>query len=175
MGDDGIEKLKKPEELEKKLQAVRQELEKKVKELETVQNQMLRLQADFENARKRSLKAQAELQELANGDLLRQLLEIFDDFQRALTVGVSTQEIATLRAGVDMIARRMEDFLKLYGVEPIEAKGQLFDPTLHEAVAHEATDTVPESTVLEELRRGYTMNGRVLRPAVVKVAVKKEA
>ena len=151
------EKSKQPQELEKELEATR--------------NQLLRLQADFENARKRFLKAQAESQELANADLLRQLLEIYDDFQRALQAGGQAD---LFRAGIEMIAKRMEIFLASYGVAPIQARGQLFDPERHEAVAHEVNEKVPESTVLEELRKGYMMNGRTLRTAVVKVAVKPE-
>ena len=146
--------------------------EEQSKELETLRNQMLLLQADFENAKKRWLKTLAESQEMANQDLLQQLLEIYDDFERALNADSSGD---SLRKGVEMIAKRMEEFLKSYGVVPMKAAGQLFDPARHEAVAHEATDRVPESTILEELRKGYLMNGRVLRPSVVKVAVKKEA
>lgn len=134
-----------------------------------LKEQLLRLQADFENARKRWTKQQAEVQELANAQLLRELLEIYDDFQRA--VGAETKDKTVFAAGVAMIAKRMEELLKSYGVGPMEAVGKPFDASRHEAVAHEATDAVPESTVLEELRRGYVMNGRVLRPAVVKVAV----
>ncbi len=148
------------------------------KELEQVRNQMLHLQADFENAKKRWLKEQADFQEVANSELLRELLEILDDFERALATQAGHPEVleggadTSFRAGVEMIYRRMEGLLKSYGVVPIEATGKLFDPTRHEAVAHESTDAVPESTVLVELRKGYMMNGRVLRHAVVKVAVK---
>ncbi len=148
---------------------------------ETVQlkDQLLRLQADFENARRRWRKDQAEIQERANADLLRELLEIHDDFQRALaaarTVHPEALEAGSeFLTGVEMIGRRLQDFLKSYGIEPMEAVGKPFDPLLHEAVAHEETDSAPEATVLEELRKGYSMNGRVLRPAVVKVAKCKE-
>ncbi len=152
------------------------------KELEALRNQMLRVQADYENAKKRWLKEQAEFQEMANGELLHQLLEIYDDFERALESSIVDRQSSidkeaesdTFRAGLEMIAKRIEELLKSYGVVPMEAQGKLFDPTQHEAVAHEAVDSVPESTVLEELRKGYLMNGRVLRPAAVKVAVKPE-
>ena len=110
---------------------------------------------------------------MANQDLLRQLLDIYDDFERALLNSGEGGE--TFLAGIEMIEKRMGEFMRSYGVVPMGSKGQLFDPTRHEAVAHEATDQVQESTVLEELRKGYLMNGKVLRPAVVKVAVKKEA
>ena len=142
-------------------------------ESEQLKDQLLRLQADFENARKRWRKEQAEVQERANTDLLRELLEITDDFQRALSAPREGPTETVLK-GVEMIARRMESFLKGYGIQPIEAEGKSFDPALHEAVAHEASESVPEGTVLSELRRGYTMNGRVLRTAVVKISSKKE-
>lgn len=142
-------------------------------ELQRLRDQMLHLQADFENARRRWRKEQAEIQEQAYGDLLRQLLEITDDFERALQASQESSGVSdTFRKGVEMIARRLEGFLRSYGVEPIEAVGKPFDPGRHEAVAHEATDSVPESTVVSELRKGYLMNGRVLRPAVVRVSVK---
>ncbi len=137
-----------------------------------LKDQLLRLQADFENARKRWRKEQAEIQERANGDLLRELLEIHDDFQRALSV--KTPDPNQFIAGVEMISRRLQDFLKSYGITPIEAAGQPFDPSLHEAVSHEVDNAVPEATVLEELRKGYQMNGKVLRTAVVKVSKKRE-
>ena len=148
------------------------EKENKSGELEALRNQMLRLKADFENARKRWIREEAEIQETANADLLRQLLDIFDDFQRAIEASATAGETGTFRAGVEMIAKRMEELLKSYGLVPIEAVGKPFDATLHEAVAHEVTDSVPESTVVAELRKGYMMNGRVLRHTVVKVAVK---
>lgn len=155
-----------------------------------LKDQLLRLQADFENARKRWVKQQAEIQETANAGLLGELLEIYDDFQRAVEVGRavhpedleggteqdrpstgSGRAVSEFWTGVEMIARRLEGLLKSYGVGPMDAVGKPFDASRHEAVAHEATDTVPESTVLAELRKGYIMNGKVLRPAIVKVAV----
>ena len=139
-----------------------------------LRDQLLRLQADFENARKRWRKEQADVQERANADILRELLEIYDDFQRALAAPAGGQQQDTVLKGVEMIAKRLETFLKGYGIAPIEAVGKPFDPALHEAVAHEVDESVPEATVLEELRRGYQMNGRVLRTAVVKVAKSKE-
>ena len=155
------------------------ELEQTRTELEQARSQALRLQADFENAKKRWLKQQAEFQEQANAEILARLLEIFDDFERALSVGAArggenNLGNGTFLAGVEMIAKRMGEFLKSYGISPIESVGKPFDPDLHEAVAHEPAEQVPESTVVAELRRGYWMNGKVLRHAVVKVAVRPE-
>ena len=163
---------KRLEALQVELQAKDKELEARTKELEDLRAQLLRLQADFENFKKRTLKEQAEFQESANRDLLRELLEVYDDFERALKHAPPAVPDPVFRDGVEMIGKRFESFLKSYGVVPMESVGKIFDPTQHEAVAHEATDAVPESTVLEELRKGYLMNGRVLRHAVVKVAVK---
>lgn len=144
-------------------------------EIGRLRERMLRLQADFENARKRWLKEQAEIQESANADLIRQLLEVLDDFGRALTSGAGVPEDAgSFRKGVEMISQRLEELVKSYGVSPMDAVGQPFDPARHEAVAHEVSDSVPESTVVAELRRGYVMNGRVLRPSVVKVSTRSK-
>ena len=168
-----MEEQKKEEEINSNGQKIPVEDPQK-NEAESLKNQLLRLQADFENAKKRWLRREAELQEFANKDMLSQLLEIHDDFGRALSAS-NDADSGVFLSGVEMIAKRMESFLKSYGVEPINAKGKLFNPEQHEAVAHEATEAVAESTVLEELRRGYLLNGRVLRPSVVKVAVKPEA
>ncbi len=157
---------------EKELAALRKEMETQTKELEVLRNQALILQADFENAKKRWIKNQAQLQERANADILREFLEILDDFERA--VGSQTEDPKNFRLGVELIHKRLAEFLKAYGISPMGAAGQPFDASRHEAVAHEATDAVAESTVLEELRKGYLINGQVLRTAVVKVAVKEE-
>ena len=146
------------------------ELETTVKELDRVKDQMIRLRADFDNAQKRFLREKAEHQEFATSDLLRQLLDIYDDFERALAVDPEKGGAPAFRTGVEMIARRMADFLKSNGVTEMNPVGEMFDPAQHEAVAHEATDKAPESTVLEQLRKGYVMNGKVLRHASVKVA-----
>ena len=156
------------------MEKLEKEIEKARAEAEQARTQALRLQADFENARKRWLNDQAQVQERANADVLARLLEIFDDFERAVAVGAATQGGAAFLTGVEMIAKRMDEFLKSYGISVIETVGKPFDPDRHDAVAHEVTDAFPESTVMAELRRGYTMNGRVLRPAVVKGAVKKK-
>ena len=91
-----------------------------------------------------------------------------DDFERALAAPGGKGE--SFRAGMEMIGRRIADLLESFGVRPIETVGRQFDPNCHEAVAHEETDQAPENTVLKELRRGYRMNHRVLRPAAVQIA-----
>lgn len=165
---------------DKRLEALWEELEAKEKELAQMteqfgqrEQQLLHLQADFENAKKRWLKAQAEFQERAHEELLKEFLEIFDDFERASSLSAEA-DLSQVKEGLSMMIKRLGAFLKGYGVTPMEAQGKPFDPHVHEAVAHETREEIAESTVLEELRKGYWINGRVLRPAVVKVAVKKE-
>ncbi len=173
---------KRLEALQEELAAQCGELEARTKESEDLRNQLLRLRADFDNAQRRWVKEQAQSQEQANRQILTELLEIHDDFERAMANCPSTgseragepalSEVEGFRTGVEMIGKRLESFLKSYGVTPMEAEGKPFDPSEHEAVAHEESDQVPESTVLAELKRGYRMNGKVLRHAVVKVSVK---
>lgn len=133
-------------------------------------DRLLRLQAEFENTRKRMRQEQLEHERRAAERLLAELLGIVDDFERALAA--AGEDPGHFRTGVEMIYRHLVDLLKAHGVEPIRAVGEPFDPAQHEAVAHCETADHPEATVVEELRKGYLMHGRVLRPASVKVAVK---
>lgn len=140
------------------------------------QDRWLRLQAEFDNARKRFAREQRELEERAGERVLTGLLEIVDDFERALAAAAGDSDPEHLRAGLAMIHRRMLEFLKTHGVEPIDAVGHPFDPTRHEAVTQRAPGQEPEGKVapaslhvVEELRKGYVYRGRVLRPATVVV------
>jgi molecular chaperone GrpE len=129
----------------------------------------LRKSAEFDNYRKRIERERREQSEQAVVDLLLELLLVVDDFERALAVDAGDQGDA-YKKGVELIYGKLRDLLKKYGVQPIEALGADFDPNLHQAVIHEATVDHREGEVVGELRRGYTINGRLLRPALVKVA-----
>jgi molecular chaperone GrpE len=102
-------------------------------------------------------------------DLARELLPILDDFERALKVECANPNYSK---GIELIYQRLSDILKKMGVEPLEAAGKQFDPNLHEAVVRVPTDEVEDQTVLEEFQRGYNFKGKLLRPAMVKVAVR---
>ena len=102
-------------------------------------------------------------------DLARELLPVLDDFERAVKVESADANYAK---GVELIYQRLSDILKRMGVEPIEAAGRQFDPNIHEAVVRFPTDEVEDQTVLEELQKGYNFKGKLLRPAMVKVAVR---
>jgi len=138
-------------------------------------DELLRLQAEFENARKRMRKEQTEFERRAGERLLLQFVGIADDFERALMAASDKKGVGHVQAGLSAMHRRIEELLKAEGVEAIPAVGAPFDPALHEAVAHVETTEHPEATVVEELRKGYTLHGRLLRPATVKVAASPSA
>jgi molecular chaperone GrpE len=141
-------------------------------ELATRDGQLKRMAADFENARKRQATEREELTKFAAERVMLNLLPVIDNFDRALQAARSATDVATVTQGVDMIYRQLQDLLTKTGVAAIEAAGQTFDPTLHEAVQRVPADAdQPDNTVVEELQRGYLLNGKVIRHALVKVAV----
>lgn len=133
-----------------------------------MQERHLRLRADFENFRRRAEREAAELRERAAEDLLRELLPIVDDIDRALGAGAGE---GALREGLALIRRQLGAVLARAGLDPVEAVGERFDPNLHEAVARQETADLPPDVIVEEMRRGYRFRGRLLRPSLVKVTV----
>ena len=129
-----------------------------------------RTQAEFANARKRFDKQRAEAYVNANADLVARLLPLLDDFERALaTVPAGVQGDPWL-AGVNLVYRKMVAVLEEMGVEPVPALGAPFDPNLHEALGQEPTDEYESGVVAREMRRGYRLGERVIRPSLVMVA-----
>jgi molecular chaperone GrpE len=148
-------------------QAETVELQARLAELE---QQNMRLLADFDNFRRRQARAEQELRLRAREEAVQALLPLADDLERALQ---ASAEDDPLRAGVAMVERSLQGVLQRFGAQPITAAGQPFDPALHEAVAEEESD-LPPGTVTAELRRGYRMEERVVRPAMVRVARARE-
>lgn len=134
-----------------------------------LQERLLRRQAEFDNFRRRAERERAEVVEYANTETVRSLLPVLDDFERALKVESADKEYAR---GMELIYQRLAESLKKLGIEPITSAGQPFDPHLHHAVEMVETDDYPDHTILEEYQRGYNFKGKLLRPAMVKVAVK---
>jgi len=132
-------------------------------------DRLLRKTAEFDNYRKRVERERREQADQALVDLLLELLLVVDDFDLALTVD-SGGHGGSYRKGVELIHAKLHDVLRKYGVRPMEALGANFDPTLHQAVLHEASPGHRDGEVIEELRRGYMIGDRLLRPAMVKVA-----
>jgi molecular chaperone GrpE len=136
-------------------------------------DRLLRTTAEFDNYRKRTERERAERAQAAAADLLRELLPIVDDLERALTAiddpSAGADAIAVYRDGVELIRRQLLDVLRRRGVETMDVVGQDFDPEWHEAVANEPADGRREGVIVEDVRRGYRLGGRLLRPAMVKV------
>lgn len=137
-------------------------------------DKLLRLQADIDNINKRRARDKVDFIKFANEALLFELLDVLDNFDRAVSAAKNSQDSKTLLQGVEMIALQIQDFLKQKGVRKIECAGGQFDPAKHEAVEHVYSEKHMDNTVLEELRKGYTIEDRVLRHAVVKVSTTKK-
>ena len=148
-------------------------IEPRIEELEAqaeeASNRYLRLAADFDNFKKRTRQEQAEAGQNASADLLGKLLPVIDNFHRVLDSVPEGTDTAWLK-GVRLTLQQLDDLLDVYGLTPIEAVGAPFNPNFHEAIGHEESDEHPEDTVVTELRRGYKLNDRVVRPALVKVS-----
>jgi molecular chaperone GrpE len=139
------------------------------RERDDYKDRLLRKSAEFENYRKRIERERREQADQSIADLFTDLLPVVDDFDRALTVDAG-EGGAAYRKGVELIHTKLHDLLRRYDVKPIEALGADFDPNLHQAVMHEESPDHREGEVIGELRKGYTIHDRLLRPAMVKVA-----
>jgi len=139
------------------------------REKDALQDRLLRTAAEFDNYRKRMERERRDLSEYAAADVLRDVLPILDNFERALAAP-ATPETDAFRKGIELIHKQMLDLLKKRGVKPIEALGADFDPNFHQAVIHEPSADHREGEVMAELQRGYLLGDRLLRPAMVKVA-----
>jgi molecular chaperone GrpE len=150
-------------------EAVAPELADLQRERDDYKDRWLRKTAEFDNYRKRIDRERREQADQAVVELLQELLLVVDDFDRALTVDAGENDSA-YRRGVELIHGKLHDLLRKQGVKPIDALGADFDPNVHQAVMHEESPDHREGEVIGELRKGYTLNERLLRPAMVKVA-----
>jgi molecular chaperone GrpE len=139
-------------------------------DLERFRDLALRSQADFENYKKRSAREKEEAIKYANSSLLEKLISIVDNFELGLDAARAEGEKSPIFSGMSMVLKQLMDFLADSGLQPIDAVGQKFDPNLHEAIAHEPSDKVPEGSVIRQTRRGYRMKDRLLRPSSVVVS-----
>ncbi len=149
------------------------DLRAKIEQLEAdakeASNRYLRLAADFDNFKKRVRQEQLETVQLANADLIGKLLPVVDNFHRVIESAPDEVDDAWLK-GIKLTLQQLDELLASQGVSPIESVGTPFDPTLHEAIGHEESDEQPEDTVVTEVRKGYRLHDRVVRPALVRVA-----
>lgn len=133
---------------------------------------LLRVTADFENFKKRAARERTEAAQFANAALLQKLIPILDNFEMAQAAAQTAQgdKLASLQTGIAMIQQQFKGALAEAGLEEVDASGKPFDPTFHEAVSQQETDSVPEGNVVQQIRKGYKLRERLLRPAAVIVA-----
>ncbi|MCX6355512.1 MAG: nucleotide exchange factor GrpE [Candidatus Aureabacteria bacterium] len=149
-------------------------LRQKAAKADEYYDRLLRTAADLENYKKRVERERSDLLKFANEELMAELTTVLDNFERALSAAASTPATGNIIEGVKLIQKQLLTVLKKYGLQPISALGQPFNPEFHEAVAEVETDQYPEGTIIAEQLRGYTLNGRLLRPSVVTVAQSKK-
>lgn len=160
-----------PIETEDELARLRQALEETKRALDEKIDRYLRAVAELDNQKKRAQREREEYIRFANASLLRELLPVLDNFDRALGAARASAEAQGFLAGVELIQRELLKVLEKFGATPYSAVGQPFDPERHEAVQRVLKPDAADMTVVEEIARGYLLNGRVLRPAIVVVAV----
>jgi molecular chaperone GrpE len=143
------------------------EVEQLKAERDQLVDRVARLQAEFDNARKRAERERIEFRDYATGSVVEQFLPVVDNFDLALK---STGSAEQLRSGVSLIVKQMDEILRQMQVAPVPTVGEVFDPRVHEALGTVERDDLPDQHVAEEIRRGYKLRDRLLRPALVRVA-----
>jgi molecular chaperone GrpE len=143
-----------------------EEYERVKAERDQLFDRMARLQAEFDNARKREARERLEFRDYATGNTVEQFLPVLDNFQLALKAGGTAEQ---LRAGVELIVKQMDEVLRSLNVQTVETVGAQFDPHVHESIDSVERLDLPDQQVLEEVRRGYRVKDRLLRPALVRV------
>ena len=152
------------------LAELRHQLEEKTKEAEENYARLFRLAADMENLKKRQERERADLLQFANENLVKELLPVVDNLERALDHGRQLKAPQALLEGIEMVHHGFLKALDRFGVTAHDSLGQQFDPAFHNAMMQEEAPDVPDGSVIKELQKGYLMNQRLLRPAMVVVA-----
>jgi len=150
------------------LEQLRGERDALASQLAQSQDRLARLQAEFDNARKREVKERQDTRDYAVQSAVEPFLSVMDNFQLALKADGSAEQ---LRTGVELILKQMEEALKNLQVQPVESVGAEFDPRVHEALGSVETSEFPDHHVMEEIRRGYKLRDKLLRPALVRIAI----
>ncbi len=149
---------------------LRNELTQALEETKTYQEQYLRSMADMDNLRKRTQREKEELAKFANENILREILPVIDNLERAVDHADQADNNEGLLEGVKMTLTQFSQVLSRFGVEPVEAVGKPFDPALHQAMGQLESAEVPVNAVVQQMQKGYQLNDRLLRPAFVMVA-----
>ncbi|RYY00282.1 nucleotide exchange factor GrpE [bacterium] len=139
-------------------------------ELDAKDIQLKRMVADFENFRRRQTTEKEEFLKMACKDLIQDLLPVLDNFERAISSSKDAKDVASVISGIELIQKQLFDSMRKNGLDSIQALDNVFDPNFHEAVQKVVDDSKPDETVINELQKGYTLNGKVLRPSMVVVS-----
>jgi molecular chaperone GrpE len=146
------------------------DLKERILEVEALNDRLLRLHAEFENYKKRMARERSEFMKFANEALILEFLPVLDNLERAVVTARSAADAQPVAEGLEMILRLFQATLEKAGVKAIEALGHEFDPNLHQAVAQVDSPDGRDSIVVEEVQKGYLLDGRLLRPSMVKVS-----
>jgi len=155
-------------------ESLKSQLELKEKEVTENYNKYVRALADLENYKKRAMKEKSDLIKYGNENLLRDFLPILDSLDRAMDTATKSNNFDSFREGLTLVRNQFLCCLEKYGVEPIAACGEDFDPNVHEAMMEVASDSHEDSKVVDEYEKGYLLQGRLLRPSKVSVCKRKE-
>ncbi len=166
------EEIQTPQTPEEENNPENNELEKTKAELETLNNQYIRLAADFDNYRKRQVQEREALLKYGAQECMKKIIEVVDNFDRAQQAIEKIDDIEKMKESFHVLNKQLMDSLTKLGLEQIKSVGEKFDPNLHEAVMQTQTEEYPEETIINELQKGYKLGDKVLRPAMVAVAVK---
>ena len=168
-------------DLDEKIEETKEEVQEEIKEEDNQSNELqqkfdalnqqyLRLAADFDNFRKRQEHEREELLKFGTENALKKLIEVLDNFERGKKALETVEDCQKVKESFDLVHKQTIDVLTKLGLEPIETEGKEFDPNFHEAVMQTPTSEYPEHTIINELQKGYKLNDKVLRAALVNVA-----
>jgi molecular chaperone GrpE len=164
-------KKKKKDEIVEELNRTLEEKEEMIK---TLQEKQLYLQADFDNFKKLKIKEKQDTLKFGNEVLIRELLPVLDNLERALDHASKTEDFKGIHEGVKIVLNEFLKVLERSGIEKVDAIGKKFDPNFHEAFMQEEKDDIDADTVVSEMQKGYILNGRLLRPSMVTISKKPE-
>lgn len=166
-GENDTEAQPADEAQENPADAMQQKIDELTAGLKEKEERALRLQADFENFRRRTSKEKEELSAVIKQEILKDMLPLLDNFERAMAA--ETKDAEAFQKGVDMIYTQLQEVMKKNGLEPIETAGQKFDPNFHQAVMRVQNEDLEDDDIAQELQKGYMVEGRVIRPSMVQV------
>ncbi|RKX25857.1 MAG: nucleotide exchange factor GrpE [Candidatus Zixiibacteriota bacterium] len=167
---DTVKDAEDEKESEEEVRSPKQVIDDYKKKIEELDDRYLRLAAEFDNYKKRTSRQFEEILKNSNENIIIDLLEVIDNFERALAAASESADYKSLHSGTELIYQSLFDLLKKQGLKPIGAVGEKFNPSLHEAMMQMESDEYPEGMVMQEMVKGYTLNGKVIRYAKVIVS-----